>query len=191
MPVLHSVHAAEESAPVVLEYVPAAQLVHAAEESAPVVFEYVPAVQLVHAEESAPVVFEYVPAVQGVHDEAPLLEYVPAVQGVHDEAPLLEYVPAVQGVHDEGPFAQVPAGQPLHELPEIVLVQICQPVPTILASELQDRLLPDDRYTSDMHADEPEYVVPLLLTLRVSQQFSEAKAVEVMYPDTVVRMLHV
>ena len=76
---------AQEAAPVVLKD-PAAQGVHAAEDVAPVEVEYVPAGQAVHAEgAAAPTKVLYVPApqrVQVVLEAAPVADdQVPAGQG--------------------------------------------------------------------------------------------------------------
>ena len=62
VPAGHVTHAAEEFAPVAVEYVPAGQLTHAL---APVTPEYVPAGQFAHtADAFAPVTPEYFPAGQ-------------------------------------------------------------------------------------------------------------------------------
>jgi hypothetical protein len=91
-----TVHAAEELAPVVLEYVPDRHDTHTFALVAPDTPEYVPVGHETHALTLlAPVTFEYVPVEQAVQLGAlTTVEYVPTGQGVH--TPLDPYVPTAQ-----------------------------------------------------------------------------------------------
>jgi hypothetical protein len=82
---------------------------------APIVVEYVPAAQTVHVDVA---VGEYVPESHGVHVDDPATAYVPASHCMHGEvAPIaVEYVPVAHGMHveDPGASAYVPGPHCMH-----------------------------------------------------------------------------
>ncbi len=119
-------HVAATDAPVVAEYLPAAQSRHVAATGAPVVAEYLPAAQSVQT--VLPVVAVYLPAVQVTHDPdfPPDIQYVPAAQQVHGAKSLALTHPSM---HEQPPSELLPvqpllvkAGQDVHSsLPTVDL----------------------------------------------------------------------
>ena len=121
-------HADDNVAPKVVEYVPAGQLPQSIETAAPTVPEKVPEAHGTHvADETALNDVEYLPATQLVQAYIPKFENVPATHGLHagPVAGRAVYEPAGHVEHALDPSTEyVPATHVLHVAARVALVAV-------------------------------------------------------------------